>query len=271
MEGGPGFLKWIQGRRNGRGPSRLLRAGLLGLWKAARRVPGAGRVRVPVTAGGFRLSIRAFSYDDLLVISSRYEACIADLLPPRGTVAVDAGAFIGLYALRYARAVQSEGRVIAVEPHPASFRLLERNVRRNGLSNVTCLEAALGCEQGEAWLAHQEETSTASLVRPQKRSIRVPLEPLDAVLKREGVDQIALLKIDVEGAELDVLKGAAETLARSPAVRLIVEVHDPPPDCEPRSGPVGAWLAARGYAIETRRDGERVFYVGQGDTRLPES
>lgn len=261
MHGGLGYLEWIKSRRSGRGLSRWLRGAMLLAWKAARRLPGARRLRVRVKAGGLRMAIRCFSYDDLLVVSPQYEACIADVLPPPGSVAVDAGAFIGLYTLRYARAVGPEGRVVAVEPQPGNFRMLERNVRLGGYGHVVCERCALGREEGEAWLAHGDETSTASTVRGQGARERVALVPLDVLLGRLGIAEISLLKIDVEGAELDVLEGAAGTLARSPAARLIVEVHaghESPPSGE---CPVAAWLTSRGYAIDERRDGERLFYV----------
>jgi len=206
------------------------------------------------------LRIRAFSYDDLLTASDDYEPSLAGLLPPPGGTAIDAGAFIGRHALAYARAVGSGGRVVAVEPLPGNFRLLEHNVRRNGYAQVTCVRCALGAAEGEIDLAYDRETSTASAVRPLPRHLWVGLRTLDSLAAEWGINRIDLLKIDVEGAEYDVLQGAQQLLAASPQARLAIEIHPWAVAADGRC-PVNDWLIERGYHIDRLHDGERLYYL----------
>ena len=136
-----------------------------------------------------------------------------------GGVFVDVGASIGFITARAARRVD---RVFAIEPHPVRFEFLRRNVELNALSNVTCIDCALGTERGEVDLydvepslgPHPLDVST----RPGTgRRYTVPVERLDDLLD----DDADFVKIDVEGAEVEVLKGAPRTIASRP--RMIVE------------------------------------------------
>jgi len=262
------LLDWIKGRGRRSGPGRWLARGSLGLWKLARRLPLANRVCVPVRVDGHTMRIRAFSYDDLLTVSPEYEACIADILPPTGGVAVDVGAFIGRHALAYARAVGGQGRVVAVEPLPANLRLLEHNVRRNSYTQVTCLPVALGAAPGEIDLAFERETSTATAVRPLQQHRRVRQETLDSLAAQLSLTRLDLVKIDVEGAELAVLEGGRKILAASPQVRLVIEIHPwiagPGEPC-----PVAHWLSVHGYAWFELHDGPRRFYVAGREITAP--
>ena len=150
---------------------------------------------VRVRVDGHRMSLRAFSYDDWLTASADYEACLAAILPPAGGVAVDAGAFIGRHTLAYARAVGPAGRVVAVEPLPANFRLLRQNVCQNGYAQVTCVPVALGRDRREVWLAYDRETSTASTVRDRapgtgSRRVKAQQQPLDELLAELGIVRV---------------------------------------------------------------------------------
>jgi FkbM family methyltransferase len=140
----------------------------------------------------------------------------------KGTV-VDVGANIGFITVRAAR---SASRVIAIEPHPIRFRYLERNVALNGLHNVTCLNCAVGAAEGEVTLYDVDPTLgprplDVSATPGRGRCYRVPLRTVDSL-----VDEADLVKIDVEGYEAEVLRGAANLLARRP--RLVIEALDGP-------------------------------------------
>jgi FkbM family methyltransferase len=255
------FLQRVKARRRQGGLARWVYTAALLVWKAGRRVPGLNRLQGSMSVDGHRLRVRLFSYDDLLTVSEGYEPCLAEVMPPAGGVAIDAGAFIGRHTLAYARAVGPQGRVVAVEPLQANFRLLETNVRLNGYQQVDCVRCALGRDRREAWLAFEQETSTASLLRDLPHRQRVEQRSLDDVLEELGVATIDVLKLDVEGAELDVLEGSRRTLAASPQARLVIEVHgplDPAGVC-----PVETWLATRGYQVRRMYDGRRRFCAAQ--------
>jgi FkbM family methyltransferase len=135
-----------------------------------------------------------------------------------GDCVIDCGAHVGLFTLLAARAVGGSGRVIALEPNPATAQLLRQNAERAGASNVRVVEAAATAVTGEITLhagagAHAAYSSAVGAVR-DSRDVRVPATTIDDLLRERGVERVAMLKIDVEGAEADVWKGCAASLAR---------------------------------------------------------
>jgi len=142
----------------------------------------------------------------------------------RSSVVVDIGANIGAFALPVTRA--TEARVIAVEPVSSTFALLNDNVRRNRAEDaVTTVQSALGETAGEAVVTTGSQS--ANYVLPAQSSARigeelVPVTTLDELLA--GEPRIDLIKVDVEGLELKVIRGAQRVLARhAPAVLLEIE------------------------------------------------
>lgn len=144
-------------------------------------------------------------------------------------VIIDAGAHIGLATLFFLSRFPL-AQVIAIEPHPANFELLDQNIWQNRLENqVITVQTALSSQGGPLTLhadPTQEWLSTAS-VRPgawtgdqETEPIEVPTNPLS-----EFLDQpVDLLKLDVEGAELDVLQSAGDLLKN---VKTIIMEHHP--------------------------------------------
>ncbi len=153
----------------------------------------------------------------------------------RGDVFVDVGAHIGYYSLKAAAVVGNVGRVIAVEPNPNTVRTLENNIRASAATDVVSVEP-VACADSEGTLelfaAAESNTGESSLSRsnasragPLMASYRVRSRPLDDILRDAGVAHVDAVKVDVEGAEYLVLKGAQNTLARYHPV-LIVELVD---------------------------------------------
>ena len=130
-----------------------------------------------------------------------------------GDIAIDVGANIGMMTLVAARRVGPEGLVLACEPHPRIYRYLDGNVRLNAAGNVRARNVALGEAAGEARMEDRKFDDMNSL---SGGSLHVPLTTLDKLMEREGLQgrPIGLLKIDVEGYELMVLRGAKTTLGR---------------------------------------------------------
>jgi FkbM family methyltransferase len=146
-----------------------------------------------------------------------------------GMTFVDAGAHVGQYSMLASGRLGAAGRVVAFEPHPVLRRVLRRNIRRAGCPNVTVSPLALGHASGRAELVlHPSANYGGSSLRPDDATAhhrRAPVRviPLDDYLDRAGVARVDVLKLDVEGAELDVLEGAARTLAANPRIVLVVE------------------------------------------------
>lgn len=240
---------------------------LLAVWKVLRLVPGANWLRVTLKTDGHRLKVRAFSYADLLTASDEYEQEVAGLLPEPGQIAVDAGAYIGRHTLALARAVGPAGRVLALEPLTSNFRLLKRNVRLNQYPQVTCVLAAAGDANQSSWIYYDWETSTASLVKSRSRRQLVRQRTLDSLCREYGLPRIDFLKIDTEGNELEVLQGAAQILEKSPAPRLVIELHD---GTLATGVKIRQWLTLRGFACDTRQCQGKQFLIASRTASEPE-
>jgi FkbM family methyltransferase len=147
-----------------------------------------------------------------------------------GQCCVDVGAHVGFYALQMALWTAPAGRVIAFEPNPTARAVLQANVRLNRLTDrITIVPAAAGAARGMADLFHSGNTSGLSRLgspNPSSASgapVRVPVETLDAYCATERIQPHWIL-VDAEGAELEVLRGAASLLTDTP-VQLVVEMH----------------------------------------------
>jgi FkbM family methyltransferase len=143
-----------------------------------------------------------------------------------GMIVVDAGAHVGQYAIIASPLVGPRGSVHAFEPDPETFRQLTANVRLNGCDNVVCTEAALARERGRArlYLADVSNVGGNSLrptVCSRGRQRDVQVDTLDAYASAHGLARLDLLKADVEGAELFLLEGGAQLLARCRPLMLL--------------------------------------------------
>jgi FkbM family methyltransferase len=137
-----------------------------------------------------------------------------------GTVALDIGASLGLWTLPLARVARSNGgRLWCFEPNPENVALLEANIDRNDLGCVTAVHAvALGSRRGSARLGHRERGGgNAALLDVDARdTVEVPVVRIDDI---DFPERVSFMKMDVEGFELEVLRGARALVARDrPAI-----------------------------------------------------
>ena len=173
---------------------------------------------------------------------------VRGLLQP-GDSAIDVGGHIGFFTMQMAAAVGPEGRVYAFEPLDANADLLERSITENGFGGrVRFQRAAVGATPGTATLTFPAETLNsggAYLLRSGgaplagNRTTEVPLVALDALDLRRPV---RFIKMDVEGAEPQVLRGAARILKDDRPV-ILSELH--PTQLERASGVSAAAFLAQ--------------------------
>jgi FkbM family methyltransferase len=151
-----------------------------------------------------------------------------------GMTVLDIGAHHGFYTLLLSKRVGLDGRVFAFEPSPRERGALLRHVRINRCRNVSVDGLALGSEEGEAslFVVQGEQTGCNSLRSPA-RDVTGELNPtpvhivrLDDWLARRKIERVDFVKLDVEGGELGVLKGAKKLLERGPHPVILVEVQD---------------------------------------------
>jgi FkbM family methyltransferase len=148
---------------------------------------------------------------------------VSGLLQP-GDVFVDVGAHVGWFTTIAARRVGPGGQVLACEPYPENAAALRTNLALNGVHNVLLVESALGDRPGTLRLRKGSDSGgVTALEWSAGGEADVPMITLDEMAS--SVAEIRLLKIDVEGWESHVLRGAAGTLRRSGYV--LIEINRP--------------------------------------------
>ena len=151
-----------------------------------------------------------------------------------GHVVVDVGGNIGVHTLTFARLVGTTGRVLSVEPNPIVRTVLEKNLSLNGTSNVLVCPFALGSEEGVLPLKVPKKgtpeysnmglASLTALDSPHDL-VDVPVRTMDHLLEDHSIEQVALVKIDVQGFEWFVLQGMTATMKKCRPV-IVFEYED---------------------------------------------
>jgi FkbM family methyltransferase len=168
-------------------------------------------------------------------------------LATEGQVVYDIGANAGFYTVIAARLVGPSGQVFSFEPLPANIELIEHNVRLNDFENVTQLPFAVGRTRGSASFTLGFDNTRGGLMSVHAEPgtngmIEVQVRSLDELIAEEGVPAPDLIKMDIEGAEVEALSGALQTLAeRRPA--LLIEIHGTGAELEPL-------LESHGYSCQ---------------------
>ncbi len=201
-------------------PQGAVRRGLRSLYHAAL---GRGRGIAASLPGGETVRVLP-EYRHIRWNAVEYAAFRA-AAAPGGTV-LDVGANVGAYALLFGAWVRPAGRVYAFEPSPGAYEGLRRHVELNGLMDVVRpVRAAVADREGTAALAGADQQGTSRLAHPREGGTMVETTTIDGFCAREGILP-TLIKIDVEGWELEALRGARETIARAgDGLALFVEMH----------------------------------------------
>jgi FkbM family methyltransferase len=228
------------------------------LRKAGRAVAGRllPRIAYPVLAGplrGARFVLGALAGEGggasvyVNQLERHQTAALASALRP-GHLFFDIGANVGYYTVLGSRLVGPSGSVVAFEPDLRNLVFLRRHLALNGCRNTSVVTAACSDAPGLASFSAGENCATGHLARDSARASGrafslVPTTRVDDVVERLGAAP-DVVKIDVEGAELDVLHGAEAALkAKHP--RLFLSVHSD----ELRSGCLG-YLGKFGYRAD---------------------
>ncbi len=154
-----------------------------------------------------------------------------------GMKVIDVGANVGIYTVLLGKAIRPFGHIWSFEPYQPVASYLKRNIEMNELDNVTVIEKAVAEKEGVLDFhifsdGDDVYNSLGAAERPEEqlyavRKIPVSVTTLDTVADETGIEKIDILKIDVEGAEEWVLKGAERLIRRSPNLQIVMELYEP--------------------------------------------
>jgi len=188
---------------------------------------------------GFRMTLNlAESYERIMYYSGVYAPWLAHIfkrvLQPGDTV-IDGGANIGYFSLLGAKRVGPRGAVHSFEPIPATFDQFSKNIKTNGYSNIIANRLALTAEVGQVELEVPHEAGTnvslgrlATVVHSGRGpKVAVETTSLDAYVTEANIGKIRLAKLDLEGGEMNAIRGMQRMLGERQVNYLICELTLP--------------------------------------------
>jgi len=193
-------------------------------------------MRMPDEVGGypFHCDLRD-TISREVCFTGRYEpqetVLVRSILRP-GMSFVDVGANWGYFTLVAASLVGPSGRVLSLEPDPRLFSILQENIRRSGLDQVTLMQLAAASQSGTLPLAgYSEDGGNFGISRiaansgEHEKLFQVSSQSLDNILEQQGLSSVDLMKMDIEGAEAFAIAGLEKSLIRRKVKRLLLELH----------------------------------------------
>lgn len=189
--------------------------------------------RVVTTRAGFRMRLRTDDFIQRYVYAfgvwePNLSNWLAETLRP-GDVFVDVGANVGYFSLLASRLVGPTGRVVAIEASAGNHRILTEQLALNQADNVRTVHAAVADERGRLSL-YKDPDGNLGLTSTSPEGGLVPESevdcyPLQDLLQPDEIERVRVIKIDVEGAELEVVRGLAPLLQHLPqGAQVICEV-----------------------------------------------
>jgi FkbM family methyltransferase len=233
-----------------RGPARML----FNSYARTRHHPHPSVTRVTTAAGDTFDADLSSTLEWQLWAFGGYEKHLAELfayLVRPGDRCVDVGANVGVHTVRLARLVGPSGEVIAIEPDPDVVRRTNRNIALNGVANVRVVAAAASEQAGQTRLfrpSPQDTNRARASLLPHPyltgTAAAVPVVTVDDVCAGQPV---SLIKIDVEGHEAAVVRGAADTIRKCAPSVVFEYVPELLEDAVAQTS--FGWLADAGYQL----------------------
>lgn len=195
-------------------------------------LPASGQIQVRLHGlSGLKLDLSEWVQRTLYLGAYELEESqwVKSVLRP-GDTAIDVGANFGFYTSLFWRLVKPAGRVLAFEPNPMLFHRLKEWFEKNKVSGVELFPNALGAETKMSTLhvlPAIESHHNATLCRVENaEQVEVNVLRLEDILESKRISRVRLLKVDVEGFELEVLKGVEDSLSEGVIEYILVELND---------------------------------------------
>lgn len=199
------------------------------------------------------------------ITSALYEKILVE-----GDTYIDVGAHVGFHTLIARQLIDENGYVFAIDPQPYNCQKILTNWQLNNFTNILVYIAAVGNISDKIVLNNQQATDKAklSLCEDVSKSnglkFQVPLLKLEEIIEENQLTNIKLIKIDVEGYELEVVEGLEKFSNR--VENLIIEILETPPNFSMRTIALLDKLQSLGYKFKTANSHEWLR-----DTPLPEN
>jgi len=156
----------------------------------------------------------------------KYEPYLTELMLSKikkGDVVLDIGANIGYYAVLFAEKVGKKGKVIAIEPDPINFEILQKNIKENKLFNVVAVQAAVGNENKKMKIFESKENfgdhrlwqNPSKSPFDKRETVDIFCRRLDDLLKELEYQKIDFIKMDVQGFESFVIEGGEKIIEKN--------------------------------------------------------
>jgi len=186
-----------------------------------------------------------------------------------GDIIFDVGANVGEYTLNFARSVGSTGKIFSFEPHPLVFKKLQHHIQINRMNHIKYYNMGLSDAPGKLHMSICETRNSGgrSVSKNNQKenkgeSTQVEVVQLDSIMEQENLSHIDLIKIDVEGHELRVLKGAEKLIVKYKP-NLYIEVNNSNlQNHGDSSATLFQWLKSKGYSIYDAIDLRPIHSVG---------
>ena len=140
-------------------------------------------------------------------------------------IVLDIGANIGYYTLIFAKLVGDSGKVFSFEPESENFKILKKNVEINGYNNVILEQKIVSNIDGKSTLYVSKKAGSHRIYKPDYyvESLEIESISMDSYIEKNNIKKIDFIKIDVEGAELNVLQGIQKILDSNEHIILFSE------------------------------------------------
>jgi FkbM family methyltransferase len=182
--------------------------------------------------------------------------------PYPGSIIFDVGAGDGVDTILFSSSAGSTGRVFAIEAHPRTARLLRATCRHNRLQNVTIIETAIIGSDARLTMTDDGNRDGNYVIRDEECregvfTGAVSATTLDAICRTYELPQIDFLKMNIEGAELDAIKGMTNSILKVRCACIACHDFISGDADEPIKNAIKTYMTSNGFEVYTRSDDER--------------
>jgi FkbM family methyltransferase len=187
------------------------------------------------------------------------EAYFKHYLPNKGDIVIDAGAFWGTVAIYMSKLVGRTGRVIVYEPDNDNCDVLLKNISINDISNIEVVRAGLWSRNCILPFNQDGSLGSSFVLEDTQTTVGVKVVALNDEIERLNLRRVDFVKMDIEGAELEVIDGAAQLMSEGNTYFAIASYHIV--NGEPTSKELERKFVSMGYDAFTEKGVESITYA----------